>query len=384
MPTNAIIVVFLQEMEEPIDLNRISLEKHLPLYAIPSQFITVPEIPLLVSGKIDRQFLLNSLNTIRQREQSEDKQEESENVRSFFQVFQEIGISRKNTSKSFLAAGGTSLNALLVINKLHHIGFHDITVEDLFNASTLQQILLHSTNGKCEQQNRFFAVKNEYQIVSLDRVDKDNALHIIIESFANLNELDALLHYNRDDLKLEYKQQLYGLLDQRWSFYTANGLSFGIIRNDGRLVGISLSNNLAEEPYIDLKTIPILIPVFDMMEANENELLEKLRKIGALSEPIFHNFLNAVNSDLEPMQRVAAMHFLEQQALDIAAINQFRSVLTANVGSVSQQLANYVLKYDINKVVNVSEWRNSSGTLMFPHANKDHIITINFKHITYT
>jgi len=65
--------------------------------------------------------------------------------------------------------------------------------------------------------------------------------------------------------------------------------------------------------------------LFDMMETNENELLEELRKKGALSQPIFHSFLTAVSSDLEPMQRIVAMHFLEQQLLNIATINQFQT-----------------------------------------------------------
>jgi len=62
-----------------------------------------------------------------------------------------------------------------------------------------------------------------------------------------------------------------------------------------------------------------------MMETNENELLEELRKKGALSQPIFHSFLTAVSSDLESMQRIVAMHFLEQQLLNIATINQFQT-----------------------------------------------------------
>lgn len=380
LAASAKIVVFLRKDAKAIDLDRESLAKHLPSYAIPAQFITVPEIPLLVSGKINRQYLINSLNTVLPREEPQEQQEKSEKDEAILQAFDEIGIPQVHMNQSFVAAGGSTLNAISLVMKLRRIGFHGLTVERLLSAQTLQEILSHSMDNDSSQICVFEDV-NEYQIVALEKVDKNEALHIITESFANLGEIDALVHQNRADLKLQHKQQWHSLLNERWSIYVANGLSFGVFMDDGRLAGISLSNSLAHEPHLDLATVPILAPLFSMIDAGENELLEQVYSQG-LPQSILHSFLTAVNPNLKPEQRVRIMHFLEQQMLHVAATNRFQAVLTANAGSVTQQLAKHVFKYDVNKILYANEWRNASGTLVFPHANSSHTVTISIKHIT--
>lgn len=379
-PSNEKIVVFLQENETPINLDRNSLATYLSSYEIPTQFIKIPVIPLLVSGKVNRQHLIDSLKTYLSKEETQEPQEESEKYQAFLQVFNDIGMSSTHMNQSFIAAGGSSLNVILLLAKLRRMGFQDLTVDRLLNATTLQEIFLHSINEDMNL-NCFFEDTNDYNVVALDNVDKNEALHIITESFANLGEIDVLVHHNRDDLKLEHKQQWYSLLDERWSVYVKNGLSFGVFMNDGRLIGISLSNNLAHEPHLNLRKVPLIAPLFTMIETGENQLLEKLRSQDSLPQSILHNFLTAVNSDLKPEQRVRVMHFVEQHVLQMAIANQFQAVLTANAGSVTQQLAEHVFKYDINKILYVNEWCDSSGVLVFPHANRNHTVTISLKHL---
>src|SRR5207248_1322730 len=140
------------------------------------------------------QQLISSLDII-QETQVEQEREESEKDRAFFRVLNEIGIPRTHIDRSFFAAGGSSLNALLFVAKLHQIGFNHITVERLMNAKTLQEILLDQTEDG-QSYDLFFEHENKYQTIPLEQVDEVEARRIIIESFTNMGEIDVLRHRN--------------------------------------------------------------------------------------------------------------------------------------------------------------------------------------------
>lgn len=373
---NETIVVFLQENELVSDLTRSNLSEYLPSYAIPAQFITIPQIPYLVSGKIDRQSLINSMKT-------KEKQTNSSKPKDLLlQALDEIGISQEHIHENFLSAGGSSLNAILLVVKLHRHGFHDLTVERLLNAKSLEEILTYSHQNQSTKNNYFGDSNHQYEVIGLAEVDKNEALQIVMESFANFNEFDALLHRNRPELKIECKKTWHRLLSECWSTYVENGLSFGVIDlKTGHLVGVSLSNDLAHEVHFDLSIIPMFVPIFELIETGENQLIENLRSKTALPQRILHNFLSAADSNLEPKHRITVMHFLEQQLLHIAERNHFQGVLTANSSNLTQQLAEHVFKYDVIQVLHASQWCNSAGIRVFPDADDNRVMTICFKYI---
>ncbi|CAF3457784.1 unnamed protein product [Rotaria socialis] len=371
------IVVFLQETEQPINCDRNFLANYLPNYAIPTRFITITEYPLLVSGKIDRRQLIHSLNAIEKREQ-EQEEDLSEEDRTFFCALKEIGIPRGSIDQNFFDAGGSSLNALLLVAKLHRTGFHNLTVERLISAKTLRDILLHRTENE-RSRGLFFESNNEYHVLPLEQVSKDEALRIITKSFIEKGEIDVLVHRQCRELKDECQNEWYTLLDRRWPHYIKNGLSFGVVMSDGQLVGISLSNNIEDEAHTDLATIPRLAPLFHMIEKGENKILEQFRSSNSNIQKIMHSFLTAVNPDVESNRRVSIMHFLERHVLEIGSTNEFQAILTANAGSVTQQIAEYVLNYDYHLVLRANEYCDSSGTRVFSHALEQHTIDISIK-----
>ncbi|CAM4977103.1 unnamed protein product [Rotaria socialis] len=57
------------------------------------------------------------------------------------------------------------------------------------------------------------------------------------------------------------------------------------------------------------------------------------------------------------------------------------AIVTANTGSVTQQLAKYVFEYDENLVVQLNEYRDPSGDLVFSHADPNQTMTISMKYI---
>ncbi|CAM2725388.1 unnamed protein product [Rotaria socialis] len=350
-----------------VDLTKIEFtlkqhSKYLPFYAVPTRCITVAKFPLIISVKIDRQKLSSSLDVIGE---TQVEQEEAGKDRGFFRVLNEIGIPRAHIDRSFFAAGGSSLNALLFVAKLHQIGFNDLTVEQ---------------NG--QSCDLFSEHNSELQIIPLEQVDADEARGIVIESFANLGEIDVLAHRNCPELKVEYKHQTSAVFDSFWQDFVKGGLSFGVVMNDRRLVGISLSSDLMNEPSMEVATLPPLVaPLFVMTVAGENKLLEQVRSSNVLPQSIMHNYLSAVKPDVPSEWRVSIMYFIERHVLETASAKQFQAVLAANASSVTRQICEYVLKYDFNLVIHANQQYDLADTLLFPHA-LDQIMTISMKLLT--
>ncbi|CAF1156622.1 unnamed protein product [Rotaria sp. Silwood1] len=375
------IIVFLEAEENPFSLNHEFLSKYLPSYAIPTRFVKIPHLPLLVSGKIDRQQLIKLVDAqYTSMPLKQEVKEESNIKQAFYSALADIGIPRTHVDRNFLAAGGSSLTALTLIAKLHRIGFQDLNVERLMYATSLKDILNNrAVIGQQKHYDPFSQCEGRYKFVPLESVDKFEAQRILIESFVELNEIDALVHHHQADLKQQCKLEWLALLDAFWSYFVTAGLSFGIYVNDGQLVGISLSKDLADQPHFDMPDMPLLSPLFAVFETERNKLIEDLRYRQLLPESIMHGFLTAVNPNVKPEQRVTIMYLLERHVLRIAATKQFQAVVTANASRVTQQLAEQVFKYEFNQVVHVNQYRDSTGTLVFPHAQDHHTAIISMK-----
>ena len=377
------IVVFLEAKEKSIDIDRQSLLKHLPSYAVPARCVIVEQFPLLVSGKIDRQQLIQSF--IETKENKEVQSEvktigESPIEHAFYAALAELGFSRLHADRHFFAAGGSSLNALILVAKLHRLGFHDLTVERLMNAHTLRDLLLQPMNKENPKSlGTFFEDDNKYRVVPLDQIDQHQAQRLLSESFVELSEIDALVHRHDIELKSACRKEYYALLDAVWPFFVSGGLSFGILMDNTELVGISLSKNIGENPPDEPPFLPNLTPMFDMFETGRNELLNELRALNTLPPSIMHGFLTAVSPAVEPERRVTIMYLLEQHVLRMALDRGFHAVLTANASSVTQQLAEQVFKYDINRTIYANQWHDSSQNLVFPHAQQHHTAVISMK-----
>jgi hypothetical protein len=366
------IIVFVQLSETPINLSRNFLTNYLPSYAVPTKFITVNEFPIMVSGKVDRKKLMNSVNTY-----AKDKNE-SENDDLLKSALKDIGMSADNLDQNFFNAGGSSLNAILLVSKLHQAGFNNLTVDRLMKMESLEEIRL-LRNINVDDPCPFFDKNNHYRTIPLENVDKHDAMRIISESFTELGEIDELVHHNLPELKIECKQEWLSILGHHWSDYIAAGLSFGVLTETEELVGVSISTNLNDESPINLDTVPRLTPIFNMIEAAECKLLEEIHSKNPHVQRIMHGFLAAVNLDVEIAKRVPIMYFIEQCVHDLAMSNGFDAILTANAGSVTKQISEYILKYEYTWVVHANKQLDSSGQPIFLNALDHHTLNINAK-----
>ena len=107
------------------------LETILPGYMIPSRFITLKELPLTSSGKIDRQTLANPgmMDTDRNREYVSPKNEIEEKI---VEVWESV-LGRKGigVNENFFTIGGDSIKAIQIVARMNKAGFK-VRTRDIF------------------------------------------------------------------------------------------------------------------------------------------------------------------------------------------------------------------------------------------------------------
>jgi hypothetical protein len=92
--------------------------------------------------------------------------------------------------------------------------------------------------------------------------------------------------------------------------------------------------------------------------------------------------VTTVDPSLSPAQRLTTMYFIEKHLLDVAKAKHFQAVITANTSSVTQQLAEHVLKYDTNHMTRACEcYDPSTGKPIFPDAPNHYTVIISVKYM---
>jgi amino acid adenylation domain-containing protein len=123
------------------------LSDRLPSVMVPSYIVQVAELPLLISGKLDRASMAVSLSS---RPSSMPKATEPENdlERAIVDTWQRVlGVFPVGTDDTFTSLGGDSLKAMLLRIALEDTLGHEIDLASLMNSPTIYeftQALEHS------------------------------------------------------------------------------------------------------------------------------------------------------------------------------------------------------------------------------------------------
>ncbi len=112
---------------------REKLSRILPRYMIPHSFVHIDEMPLTLSGKMDRR----ALASISQRSDTIHTEPNSDAEKALIEaVRQTLSLTEVGISENFYEIGGDSLSALYVITLLQDRGY-DITASDFLKSNTL-------------------------------------------------------------------------------------------------------------------------------------------------------------------------------------------------------------------------------------------------------
>lgn len=112
--------------------------KYLPLSHLPQDFIRLTEMPVLTSGKIDRQRLNGFLIAEQPAHSDPDAQTPAESllITALSKILPEIAI---RPDDNFFALGGDSIKAMRLIRQLHDLGY-TLKLQDLLEAPAIRDI----------------------------------------------------------------------------------------------------------------------------------------------------------------------------------------------------------------------------------------------------
>lgn len=155
------ICSYVVSNETCIDSNQVreDLRKTLPEFMIPSKNILIDKLPLNQNGKINK----NELPEVEWEEKSQNCEEEfaSEFEKTIVAIWSEVlNIKSLRHDSEFYDLGGDSIKAIKMVTQINKLGYN-INIKDLFNNSTLKQLLLllqqkgkQKRNGEQKQQDQ--------------------------------------------------------------------------------------------------------------------------------------------------------------------------------------------------------------------------------------
>ncbi|MCP5054522.1 MAG: AMP-binding protein, partial [bacterium] len=213
-------------------LLREHLTVSLPDYMLPSYFVPIEKIPLTPNGKLNRKLLPEPkpLASITDYTAPRDRVEET-----LVKLWQEIlgpSAVRVGIDDEFFRLGGHSLNAIILVSKIHKHLDMAVSLTNIFQFSTIRSLGLHLKGIKSPDKERYAAIepveeKEYYPLSSAQQ--RLFVLHQLSESGVVYNMMQLLeLQGNIDRVRLE--SVFKGLIARHESLRT----SFEII--EGRAV----------------------------------------------------------------------------------------------------------------------------------------------------
>jgi amino acid adenylation domain-containing protein len=114
------------------------LGRRLPSYMVPGRFVTLPQLPVTVNGKLDRALLAASLPPPDLSDDAPSDPPRNDAERLVAQVFAEVfGRPVEDRDANFLILGGHSLLAIKVVNRIAQATGVRLAMRDFFTAPTV-------------------------------------------------------------------------------------------------------------------------------------------------------------------------------------------------------------------------------------------------------
>lgn len=107
-----------------------NLQKLLPSYMIPSQIIKVKEFPTTLNGKIDKEKLLEKNDFYKEKKESN----------KFISIWSNVLKKNISANDHFFDVGGNSLLAVELLSTLHHLGYENIKLKDIYVNSSPEEM----------------------------------------------------------------------------------------------------------------------------------------------------------------------------------------------------------------------------------------------------
>ena len=116
---------------------RVTLEKRLPAWMIPSDYLTIDRIPLTHNGKVDREALPQSQDAMRDFGYVAPRNPEEEILAAIWS--QVLDVERVSVTDDYFTLGGDSIRSLQIVARARERGL-DVTVDHLLRYRTVQDL----------------------------------------------------------------------------------------------------------------------------------------------------------------------------------------------------------------------------------------------------
>jgi amino acid adenylation domain-containing protein/non-ribosomal peptide synthase protein (TIGR01720 family) len=164
------------------------LENHLPGYMVPSPLVTVDELPVTASGKIDRKKLpeLSDLQSIGSEPYREPTGEKERILADTWKGV--LGVNSVGLDDNFFQLGGDSIKAIQVVSRLQKYKY-TLEISDLFLHPTVKQLTKYMKKLEKEIDQR--PVQGEVELTPIQE-------WFFEKYFINSNNnFAAIQHYNQ-------------------------------------------------------------------------------------------------------------------------------------------------------------------------------------------
>jgi len=157
------------------------LARHLPAYMVPATLTTLPALPLLPNGKVDRQ----ALGRLRPQQEEQGRSAAGATEVALMHLWQDLlGLTQVGAQQDFFALGGHSLLAMRLIARVQRTFGVSLSFEDILNTPTIEAI-----------SSRIDELQQGDMSPSVERIDFRDPNHAIVASDAQrrfyiLHQLD--------------------------------------------------------------------------------------------------------------------------------------------------------------------------------------------------
>lgn len=152
-----IIAFFISSSVIDIESIKLSLQKKLPFYMIPNNFIKVDSLPLTANGKVDLKKLASYLDD-RQDRQLTYHAPQSNEEKAMAKIWENLlKIHKISRDDNFFAIGGTSFLAFQMIYQAKKELGLEITIADLFQTPTIAGL---TQKNKEKEDPSFIVLQN--------------------------------------------------------------------------------------------------------------------------------------------------------------------------------------------------------------------------------
>jgi hypothetical protein len=178
------LVAYVVSEGEELMVNelRLHLKERLPEYMIPSQFVSLEQMPLTLHGKVDRRAL-PSPDTERPHLGREYLGPRTELERMLVKLWEQtLGVEHIGVYDNFFELGGDSIKGAILINKLQEWLGEYVYVVALFDAPTVSELAGYLNTHYAEAVARAYSVDpadNARQLRAINSAEIEDSINYL-------------------------------------------------------------------------------------------------------------------------------------------------------------------------------------------------------------